>query len=402
MNEIIYLPGGGVTSPKGFTAGATLAGIRPDTPDKPDLAILYSELPCAAAGVFTRNAFAAAPVQLCRERLAARMAQAIVVNSGSANAGTGDSGLTDAVEMTAAVAKSLGVAETEVLVASTGVIGQPLPMERIRRSLPDIVLAAEGGTDFARAIMTTDTVPKEAAVSSPSGGYIIGGAAKGAGMIHPDMATLLAFITTDAEVEPDFLQDALAEAADASFNMISVDGDTSTNDTVLLLASGAARTGIISAASPEAPGFKARLAAVCIHLAKALVRDAEGATKLFEVRVHSATDAASARMVARTITTSPLVKTAVYGADPNWGRILAAAGRCGAPVDPEKTDLSIGGLKLLAGGRPVDYDAGEVSRQLKMSEIIIDIGLNLGNATATAWGCDLTPEYISINADYTT
>jgi len=389
-----------VTSPEGFSAGATYVGIKKGKDS--DLALLVSKVPCVAAGLFTANRIKAATVVLCQRRLRSGRASAVVVNSGCANACTGEQGLADAEEMAKLAAGVAGVPPEEVLVASTGVIGQRLPMERLRAGMVQVMLSRNGGHRLARAIMTTDTVPKEAAVKSEEGGFTIGGVAKGAGMIHPDLATFLCFLTTDAGVELAFLKSALRQAADLSFNMVSIDGDTSTNDTVLLLANGVAGGEIISVGSGRAEIFQQALNALCLHLAKAMARDGEGATKLVEVTVNGAPSVAEARAAARTIVSSPLVKTAIYGSDPNWGRILAAVGRSGVEVVEAKIDLYLGDLCLLRAGRPQPFDREEAVKLLKEKEISIILELNLGSGTATAWGCDLTEEYVKINSHYTT
>jgi glutamate N-acetyltransferase/amino-acid N-acetyltransferase len=395
-----FIPVGTVTSPEGFSAGATYVGIKKGKDS--DLALLVSKVPCVAAGLFTANRIKAAPVVLCQRRLRSGRASAVVVNSGCANACTGEQGLADAEEMAKLAAGVAGVPPEDVLVASTGVIGQRLPMERLRAGMVQVMLSRNGGHRLARAIMTTDTVPKEAAVKSAAGGFIVGGVAKGAGMIHPDLATFLCFLTTDAGVELAFLESALRQAADLSFNMVSIDGDTSTNDTVLLLANGVAGDEIISSGSQRAEIFQQALNALCLHLAKAMARDGEGATKLVEVTVNGAPSVAEARLAARTIVSSPLVKTAIYGSDPNWGRVLAAAGRSGVEVVEAKIDLYLGDLCLLKAGRPQPFDREEAIRLLKEKEISIILDLNLGSDTATAWGCDLTEEYVKINSHYTT
>ena len=398
--EAELIPAGGITTPCGFLAGATSAGIKYPRGTRLDLAILASTAPCRAAGVFTANKVKAAPVLLCQERLHQGRPCAVVVNSGCANASIGQQGMTDAIEMTEIAAAHIGKKPAEVLVASTGVIGMPLAMDRIRAAIPQIKLTAEGGRDLARAIMTTDTIPKEVAVRA--GGFTIGGAAKGSGMIHPDLATLLCFLTTDADVAADFLREALQEAADVSFNMVSIDGDTSTNDTVLILANGLAGGGTISKNSPQSRVFQNTLNRACIHLARAIARDGEGATRLIEVRVTGAASLADARSAARTIVSSPLVKTAVHGCDPNWGRVLAAAGRSEAALDPDRLELHIGGIRLVKGGSPVQFPVEEVVKHLGGTDVNINLNLNVGSAEAVAWGCDLSEEYVKINSEYTT
>lgn len=392
------LEGSSITAPKGFTAGAVEAGIKEK--GGLDLALLYSELPATAAGVFTTNRVKAAPLLITRRNLRRGRAQGVIVNSGCANAGVGPQGLKDAREMARLGARKLGLAEEMMIIASTGVIGVPLPMERIRRSVNNIRLSREGGRDFARAIMTTDTRPKEAAVKADS--FTIAGAAKGAGMIHPQMATMLAFLTTDAAVEPDFLRRALRRAVDNSFNMITVDGDTSTNDMVVILANGAGGEKAISDESPEAEKFEEALCELCLFLARSIVRDGEGASKLIEVRVKGARSTLEARRAARTIAGSSLVKTAVFGSHPNWGRILAALGKSGVRFSEKRLEIRIGNLWTMQGGAPASFDERAAREYLSQPEVTIEVNLNAGPDSATAWGCDLTPEYVMINSEYIT
>ena len=402
--KIDTIKDGTATTPRGFHAGATAAGIKQGDEVKLDLGILFSQESCAAAGLLTTNRIKSAPVVLCRERLKRGQAVAVVVNSGCANASTGEQGLADAAEMAALTAKAIGAEPEEVLVASTGVIGQRLPMERIREGLNHISLSDNGGHELAQAIMTTDTIPKETAVVVSAEGlqFTIGGVAKGSGMIHPNMATLLCFLTTDAAVESDFLREALRQTADISFNMVSIDGDTSPSDTLLLLANGMAGNPEISSGSPSAELFQQALDRVCIHLAKAVARDGEGATKLLEVTVNGAVSKADAALAARTIVNSPLWKAAVYGRDPNWGRVVAALGRSGAEVEEAHLDLCIGDITVLKEGTPQPYDEPGIIRVLEREAVPVTIELNLGTASATAWGCDLTEKYVIINSQYTT
>jgi len=395
-------PSGGISSPRGFRAGATSAGIKYGSQGALDLCMLHSEVPCTAAAMFTCNMVKAAPVILCQQRLKEGKISALVVNSGYANACTGKQGMADALEMTVLTAKHLGIVPEEVLVASTGVIGVPLPMERIRTGIPKVVLSADGGHDLARAIMTTDTVPKEVSVRASEATFTIGGVAKGSGMVHPDMATLLCFLTTDAKIETAFLKQALQEAVAVSFNMVSIDGDTSTNDMVLIMANGLAGGGVIMQGSREAEVFQQALNQACIFLARAIARDGEGSTRLLEVTVSGAASIADARLVARTIVSSPLVKAAVHGCDPNWGRILAAAGRSRAKLIPERLELSIGEICMVKNGCPVSFDEEQVVKSLGCDEVSIAVDLNVGSAEAIAWGCDLSEEYVTINSDYTT
>ncbi len=400
--KIEFIPEGTVTSPKGFRAGATCAGIKKETKHGLDLGILFSETPCVATAVFTTNKIKAAPVVLSQERLQGGRAVAVVVNSGCANACTGEQGLRDAVEMADLAAKRIGVSPEDVVVASTGVIGEQLPMKQIRAGIGQIILSPEGGHSLVKAMMTTDTVPKEVAARVGDSGFIIGGIAKGSGMIHPNLATMLCFLTTDAAVDLAFLKLALRKAVDISFNMVSIDGDTSTNDMVLVMANGLAGNKPILQASRQASVFQQALDQVCIYLAKSIARDGEGASKLIEVTVSGALNVAEARLAARTIVSSPLVKTAVYGNDPNWGRIVAAVGRSGVEVVESKIDLYFGDIGVVKGGRPLPFDKRSVVAVLRGSEVFIGLNLNLGVASATAWGCDLSEEYVTINSQYTT
>ena len=364
------------------------------------LGLLFSEAPCAAAALFTTNRIQAAPVVLSRQRLQNGSAVALVVNSGSANAFVGERGLADATEMAELAARGLGVSPEDVLVASTGVVGVPLPMARIRAGIRQIVLSAEGGHELAKAIMTTDTVPKEVAVKA--GDFIIGGMAKGSGMIHPDLGTMLCFLTTDADVDSDFLKKSLKEAVDISFNMLSIDGDNSTNDTVLIMANGKAGGEKLVAGSRRAEVFRGALQKACLYLTREIARDGEGATKLIEVTVCGAVNDIEARMAARTIVSSSLVKAAVHGSDPNWGRVVAAAGRSGVELITDKLELEIGGICLVSGGEPVPFEKHKVEKHMDGHEVLMKLDLNIGNGEATAWGCDLSEEYVTINSDYTT
>lgn len=369
-----------------------------------DLALLASDQPCSVAGLFTRNLICGAPVQLCRERVAKGVAQAIVVNSGCSNVAVGERGIRDARRMTELAASKLGIDIESVLVASTGVIGRPLPMERIEASIPMIVLSPDGSEAFARAIMTTDTVSKSVAIRFAAADriYTVGGVAKGSGMVHPDMATVFCFITTDAPVSPGWLQQALKRAGDASINMIDVDMDTSTSDTMLLFANGEANGDPIDDSHPAAEIFYSALESVAVELARKLARDGEGARTLIEVVVSGASTIDDARRAARTAVSSPLVKTMVTGRDPNPGRILMAIGRSGARVELEKTRAWIGRHPVFIHGTPSQVDYTVISREMDRDEVQIRIDLGLGSERATAWGCDLTENYIRINANYTT
>jgi glutamate N-acetyltransferase / amino-acid N-acetyltransferase len=389
---------GTITSPIGFLAGAAAAEIK--YKGRLDLGILYSERPCAAAGRFTRNRIKAAPVQWCQQHVASVKAQAVIVNSGCANACTGEQGIKDAASMAGIAAKKLGISADAVLVASTGVIGRKLPMDRIEAGVAKIKLSATGGHELARAIMTTDTHPKEIAIACEEYGFTVAGIAKGAGMIHPDMATMLSFLTTDVDIDVRLLDKLLGEAVDASLNMITVDGDTSTNDTVLILANGAG--GLVKAGTKAAAAFEKALLKVCTYLARGIAADGEGATRLIEVTVEGAQSLADARIAARTIVGSPLVKSAVHGRDPNWGRVIAALGRSGAEFNPMKVDLYLAKMQLMAAGEPVPFDEKAASVEMGKDEVKVRVVLNGGKQSATAWGCDLSAEYVSINSDYTT
>jgi glutamate N-acetyltransferase/amino-acid N-acetyltransferase len=396
---IDVIPQGTITSPEGFTAGAAYGGLGKHALFGLDVGILLSQAPCTAAGVFTQNQIKSAPVRLCQKHLEMHSARAVIANSGCANAGTGTPGTEDALAMAEIAAVKTGVKVTEVLVASTGVIGSRLPVDLIRQAADRIEFTPHGGHLMARAIVTTDTAPKETAVRA--GGFVIGGIAKGAGMIHPNLATMLCFLTTDARIDADLLTRALKTAVDKSLNMISVDGDTSPNDTVLLLANGLSGQKITESTS-DAALFQEALDTVCISLAKAIARDGEGATKLMEIVVRGAKTTTEARSAARAIVSSNLVKAAIHGADPNWGRIVAAAGQSLADIEESKLALAMCGVPVMRDGIPLDFDRRQLSALLKRDEIVVELDLMLGEATATAWGCDLSAEYVAINADYTT
>jgi glutamate N-acetyltransferase/amino-acid N-acetyltransferase len=394
--------GKGVTYARGFVAGAVPAGVKEAGTTRFDVAVIASTAEhCHAAAVFTTNQVIAAPCLITRKHVSKGHLRGIVVNSGNANACTGPQGERDALAMAMAAGTLLGVDPELVAVASTGVIGVQMPMDRITPAIGRVTLSESGWDDASRAIMTTDTKPKVAQreVTLSGGAVRIGGMAKGAGMIHPNMATLLAFVTTDALIDSAALRPMLRSAADDTFNAISVDGDTSTNDTLLVLANGASgvRVGTL-----DGPAFLDALTAVCLDLARGIVADGEGVTKVFEVRVSGAASDGDARLSARTITTSNLVKTAIHGADPNWGRILAAAGRSGAKVEASKASIRIGGIAVYENGEPCAFDPGAVRAVFEQPEIAITVDLGLGDATARAWGTDLSAEYVRINADYTT
>ncbi|MEE8422556.1 MAG: bifunctional glutamate N-acetyltransferase/amino-acid acetyltransferase ArgJ [Dehalococcoidia bacterium] len=403
--DVEWIDDGGVTSPAGWKAGAVYTGMK-SYGDEPrfDLGVLASDFPCTVAGVFTRNAIIGPSVSLTRERVAGGVAQAIVANSGISNTVTGEQGARDARRMTELAAQLAGLDDELVLVGSTGVIGWPLPMDLIEPAIPTIELSADGGINFSRAIMTTDTVAKHRAARVPVEGvvYTVGGTAKGSGMIHPDMATCFCFLTTDAPAERQWLQETLKAVADVSINMIDVDMDTSTSDTMLVLANGAAGGEPIDGAHAAAEPLHRAMEAVAIELARDLARDGEGAETLIEVVVVGAASKEDARLAARTVSSSPLVKTMVTGRDPNWGRLLMAVGRSGAEVVEQTISVWIGDHCTLDRGTPTDVDLTEVSKAMEGDEVHIRIDLGRGDQSATAWGCDLTTEYVHINADYTT
>jgi glutamate N-acetyltransferase/amino-acid N-acetyltransferase len=393
-----------VTAAAGFSVGVAEAGIRDS--GGPDLVIVASDRPASAAATFTTNRVLAAPVLVAAEALAASSgtARAIVVNAGCANAGTGRGGLDDARAVVAATAAHLGCAPNEVLPASTGLIGSRLPVDAILASIATMRLSpsAAAAHAAARAIMTTDTRPKEQAMSvrlADGRTVHVGGMAKGSGMIHPQMATMLAFLTTDAPIDPADLRTLLLPAVERTFNQVSVDGDTSTNDAVIVLANGAAGGAPISGADRDA--FGDALEAVCRELAIAIAADGEGARHLIEVTVTGAPDDRDARVMARTVAASSLVKTAVHGADPNWGRIAAAAGRSGVDLDPERLRICIGDVPVYDGA-PLAFDEERAQAVLRGDVVPILVDLALGAGQGTAWGCDLSAEYVAINSEYTT
>lgn len=401
MMELKTVPGG-VTAAAGFLASGVAAGVK--YKDKKDIALIYSISDAVVAGVYTTNKVKAAPLLLTLERASLGRARAVVANSGNANACNGKTGMEDARAMTRQAAEGLNIPVDTVLVASTGVIGQFMPMDRVLPGIDQAVksLKKEGGPDAAEAIMTTDTVPKEYAVSFESGGkkVTVGGMAKGSGMIHPNMATMLCFITTDAAVERQCLDVCLRSAADASFNMISVDGDTSTNDMVLAMANGQAGNPVITENSPDMEAFQSALTAVCIELAKAVAGDGEGASKLIEVEVVNAATLKDARLAARAVASSSLFKAAVFGRDANWGRIICAAGYSGAEFDPEKVDIFIGDEQVAGDGTRLDFSEDRATEILSRDTVKITVDLKDGTHRATAWGCDLTYDYVRINGDY--
>jgi len=399
----------GVCVPSGFLASAAACGLKQS--GSPDLALVYSESSCSAAGVFTQSLVRAAPVLLDEKTLKnnASSIRAVIANAGIANACTGENGDHAAFEMQSLTADALGCLPDQVLVLSTGVIGVQLKMDKIAGGLPELKqgLSTEGGEAAARAIMTTDTRPKYRSiqVETEAGSCSLGAMAKGSGMIHPNMATMLAVITTDASVPAQLLQKLLKQSADLSFNRISVDGDTSTNDTVLLLANGA--SGIKVDTEAAAAAFSQALNSLMIELAKDIVRDGEGATKLVELYVKGCETEEQALQIAGTISTSMLVKTAIAGGDPNWGRIIAAAGRAGVDFDPDKAVLTVTSgtepeLVLFSRGMPLAFDRKQAAAVFSAEELFITLDLRQGEKSTQMWTCDLTTEYVHINADYHT
>ncbi len=396
---------GRITAPQGFVASGVKAGIKKS--GKEDVALIVSQVPAASAAVFTQNRMAAAPVLISRENAAKGKLRAVVVNSGCANACTGEQGLIDARLMLTAAAGLLGIAEEEVLVSSTGVIGVTLPMDKVLSGIEAAAagLSVEGHEQALLGIMTTDTFPKVSAYELTLGGAVvkIAGIAKGAGMIHPNMATMLSYITTDAAVTAPVLQQALHAAVNKSFNMITVDGDTSTNDTLAVLANGLAGNPLIDSSShPDYPAFCEALTTVLIELAKLVVRDGEGATKFLEITVTGAHSQADAKLAAMSVAKSPLVKTAFFGEDPNWGRILSAVGYSGAQVDPAKTTLRIGGIPVVSAGLGLRPDLEALRKAMSAKDIVVEIELGAGSFTATVWTCDFSYDYVKINAEYHT
>jgi len=390
---------------KGFQFSAVEAAIK--KPGRKDLALIFSEVPATACAVFTTNAVKAAPVLLSAERIAGGKAQALVVNSGNANACTGEQGMVAARETTHLVAEGLGIAEDVIQVSSTGVIGVQMPIERVRAAIPELIGGLSYGTldDVAEAIMTTDTFPKMEARSGQAGGinYTVAGIAKGAGMIMPNMATMLSFIITDAAVEPSLLDKAFRRAVDTSFNIITVDGDTSTNDTCLIMANGLAGNAAITAGTPEAEAFGTLLHEVLLSLAKQIVKDGEGATKFVEIRITGARNDADAKRAALAVANSSLVKTAFYGQDANWGRIFAAVGYSGAEVAQGRLSLHFDDVCMAKNGVFAGGDAEALgSETLKKKEFCVTVDLGLGHGSATVYTSDLSYEYVSINADYRT
>ncbi len=407
--KITVIPGS-VSAPVGFMATGVHCGIRKNR-DKADLALIYSQKPCTAAAVYTKNKVQGAPILVTKQNIADGKAQAVICNSGNANTCNAD-GLDIANEMCKITAEALGIAQSDVVIASTGVIGQPLPIEPLQSGIPKA--AAEltdeivGGELAANAIMTTDTIEKQIAVSFNIGGIEckMGAIAKGSGMIHPNMATMLGFVTTDAAITADMLQKALSASVEDTYNMVSVDGDTSTNDTVAILANGMSGAGVISESGADYDTFCAALDVVNRHMAKLLATDGEGATKLMTVKLSGAHDDAAARTIAKSVCTSSLVKTAMFGADANWGRVLCAIGYADAPVDVNRVDVSFcspsGEIEVCKNGAGLDFSEELAKKILLEKEIDVVITLGDGEGSATAYGCDLTYDYVKINGDYRT
>ena len=401
---------GGVTTAIGFVASGVKAGIKKS--GRKDLALLYSEVPGVAAAAFTANVFQASPVKVSKLHIRNKTHQAVIVNSGNANCANGSAGYKNALLMTDYVAKSMWLDKREILVASTGIIGCPLPIKNIEDKIGNLVggLSKAGGALFAETIMTTDTVKKEFAVTIKldSSAVTIGGTAKGVGMLYPVLkaekhATMLCFLTTDAAISKGMLEEALGESMGESFNMVSVDGDMSTNDTCFILANGMAGNKKIVKKDPDYRKFTAALKFVAVQLARMLASDGEGATKFIEIEVQGANSAKDASAIARKISTSALLKCAVFGEDPNWGRIAAACGAAGVSFDPDKTDIYLGSMKALANGSVVKgYDKDKARKFFKAKDVHITVDLKSGRYKATAWTCDLSKEYVAINSEYST
>ncbi|MDA0738675.1 MAG: bifunctional glutamate N-acetyltransferase/amino-acid acetyltransferase ArgJ [Nitrospirae bacterium] len=396
---------GGVTAPKGFLAAGIHAGVKPS--QALDLALVMSERPGPIAGVFTKNQILAAPVILNQHQIKKKTGQAIVVNSGNANACTGTQGLADAKEIQKLTAQLLGIPKHTVFVGSTGVIGRTLPMTALRKGIPTIVkrLSPSGHIRAARAIMTTDTISKEFACQTKIGRHVItiGGMAKGSGMIHPNMATMLAYLTTDVAITPQALQRALTQAVDHSFNCISVDNDSSTNDTVLCLANGLANNTLITHGTQHWMAFQALLQHACEFLALKICRDGEGATKLVTIKVEGTKSHCDAKQIAETIATSMLVKTAIFGEDPNWGRIIAAIGRAGIPLNPKNISLKFNEVFVVQGGQRVSTQADKQAQKvMRQKELTLSVSMGKGPGSHRLWTTDLSYGYVKINASYTT
>ena len=394
----------GVTFPKGFTAAGVKAGIKKS--GNLDLALIYTEKEAAVAGVFTKNAVAAAPVIVSREVVKGGKAHAIVANAGCANACTGETGLANARKMAALAAAEVGCAPDEVLVGSTGIIGVNLPMDKLEAGIKAAAaeLSEDGSKNAGNAIITTDTYSKACSCEVEIGGQAVrfGAIAKGSGMIQPNMATMLCYITTDANISSQLMQKALSEIVEVSFNMISVDGDMSTNDTVLVLANGASGAAEITDGSPEYEKFYATLKEICQELSKRIAADGEGATKFLTINVSGTKTFEDAKTVAMSIAKSPLVKTAFFGEDPNWGRVICAVGYAGIPMVPEKTVIKFGGVPVYANGLGAEFNEDDIHKVMAEHDIVIDVEMGMGDAKATVWSCDFSYEYVKINGEYHT
>jgi glutamate N-acetyltransferase/amino-acid N-acetyltransferase len=402
---ISSVPNGTITSATGFSAGGVFAGIKTPGAGKRDIGLLISDQSCAVAGTFSQNSIISPTVTLTRDRVGVnKRVRALVVNSGCANTAVGAQGIVDAREMTELAASKLGVTAEETLVSSTGVIGVEIPMALMREFIPQIEVTADGGDEFATAIITTDKRTKQIAVSFDAEGvtHTVGGVSKGSGMIHPNMATMLAYVTTDANVDPVFLQATLSQAVKLSFNQIDVDGDQSTNDSVLLMANGAAGGAELSGGDDASEAFAEAVMQVCRHLAIEIARDGEGATKLIEVTVEGAHSDDDALLASRECASSLLVKTAVYGRDPNWGRIFMAVGKAQIPLDESKIDCYVNDIQIVFAGKAIAYNIQSVVSALGGDEVRLRVGLNVGDGYGQAWGCDLTEEYVVFNSAYTT
>ena len=402
-SSIKIIENGSISSPKGFRSGAIFAGIKTPGEDKKDIGILFSDEPCTVAGTYSQNSILSPSVTLTKQRVNSnRKIRGLVANSGCANCSVGEQGYLDAKETTNITAKFLNVDEEEILVASTGIIGIELPMALMREYIPKISISNETGKEFAKSILTTDKKTKEIALIIELGDKKINlaGVAKGSGMIHPNMATMLAFITTDASIEKDLLQKILSEAIKKSFNQTDVDGDQSTNDTVLIFANG--KSGVNIDDKDISNLFSEGVTKICQYLAKEIAKDGEGASKLIEVTVEGAKSDNDALLASRSVASSLLVRTAVYGRDPNWGRILMAVGKTGIDLEESKIDLYINGIQIASEGKGIAYNVQSVITALGKKEVLIKISLNIGNGYGQAWGSDLTEEYVIFNSAYTT